>query len=100
MRLRLIIAPLRIGIWIDALFLEQLQIRDFPGAVHRFHGDIGFVLVLAHVDVAPVAHRARGGPFGVEQQAQGIVIELIHIDIQDFDLFDPGPGAAGLGYHH
>ena len=46
----------RIRIWIDALFLEQLQTGDFPGPVHRFHGDVGFVLVLADVDVAPVAH--------------------------------------------
>jgi hypothetical protein len=29
-----------------------------------------------------------------------VIIQVIHIDIQDFDLFDPGTGAAGLGYHH
>ena len=64
--LRLIIAPLRIGVRIDAFFLQQFKLDDLPGTVHRFHGNIGFILVLTVVNVAPMADRASGGPLGVE----------------------------------
>jgi len=41
-----------------------------------------------------MAYRSHGSPFSVEQEAQRAVIQVIHSDIQDLDLFHPGPGAA------
>jgi hypothetical protein len=45
-------AHFRTGIWIDTLFLQQLQTVDFLGVVDRFHADVGFVLIFANMDAA------------------------------------------------
>ena len=36
----------------------------------------------------------------MKQEPYRVIIQFIHIDIQDIDFFDPGPGTTGLGHHH
>ena len=63
------------SVGIDASFFQQLKVGNLPCPVHRLYRDIGLVLILAHVNVAPVAHRACGGPPGVEETAQGMIVQ-------------------------
>ena len=88
----------RLSKCIDSLFFQQFQIGDLPGTVHGFYNNVCVVLVLANVDVPPVAHRAHSSPRGTEHQAQRTVIKMFDIHIQDFNLFHTGPGIAGLGH--
>ncbi len=46
----------------EALFLEHVELHQFPGAVFRGDAELCAVLVAALVHVAPVSHRASHPP--------------------------------------
>ena len=60
--LRQILRRLWVCVWINSFFFQQLQTRNLPNTCHRFHSDVGLVLVLTRMNVSPVAQITHGGP--------------------------------------
>ena len=48
--------------------LKHFQVGDCPDAINWLHREIGFILILAAVNVPPVAHSAHGRPLSMKDQ--------------------------------
>ena len=70
--------------------MENLEVGDFPQAVHGFHNEAGLVLILVGVDMTPVSDRARDVPRTRRNEsylaAERLVLRIHHGDVLYFGL--------------